>query len=199
MGTRFILAGVLAGLAMFVWGAMSHMLLPWHNANYNSFRDEDLVAEVVMTEAPHSGIYVSPMAGAMEEGITDEERARRETESWEKSAKGPVVFMAIAREGMAGMAMPMILDFIVLVLMSFVLLWLLAAVPGLTFGGKVLFVTIAGTVGMAVVQLEQWIWYVFPTGYVLVNIVDGAVRWAIGGAVMAKLGTAREKNPVVRR
>ena len=97
------------------------------------------------------------------------------------------------------MAKTMILDFATLVLMSFLMLWLLAAAPNLTFVGKVLFVVIAGMVGMTLVQLEQWIWWSFSTSYVLVNIVDGAIRWGVGGLVLAKLGTARDRNPVVRR
>ena len=52
MSARFILAGVLAGVAMFMWGAISHMMLPWHEATMETFRDEDLVAEVLMKEAP---------------------------------------------------------------------------------------------------------------------------------------------------
>ena len=199
MSTRFILAGVLAGVAMFMWGAISHMMLPWHEATMNTFRDEDLVAEVLMKEAPVSGIYIAPMAGMLDEGLTSEQKEQRMQEAWDKGAKGPNIFMTFQREGKDGMAMPMILDFVTLVLMSFLMLWLLAAAPNLTFVGKVLFVTIAGTAGIALVQLEQWIWWSFSTSYALVNIVDSAIRWAVGGAVLAWLGTAREKNPVVRR
>ena len=188
MSARFILAGVLAGVAMFMWGAISHMMLPWHEATMNTFRDEDLVAEVLMKEAPVSGIYVAPMAGMLDEGITAEEQESRMNEAWDKGAKGPNIFMSFHREGKDGMAMPMILDFAVLVLMSFLMLWLLAAAPNLTFVGKVLFVTIAGSVGIALVQLEQWIWWSFTSGYALVNIVDSAIRWAVGGMVLAKVG-----------
>jgi len=199
MSTRFILAGVLAGVAMFIWGAISHMMLPWHEATMETFRDEDLVAEVLMKEAPVSGIYVAPMAGMLEKGISSEEQDKRMNEAWAKGEKGPNIFLSFHREGKSGMAMPMILDFVTLVLMSFLMLWLLAAAPNLTFVGKVLFVVIAGTAGMALVQLEQWIWWSFSTSYALVNIVDSAIRWAVGGAVLAWLGSVREKNPVVRR
>ncbi|MBL0062538.1 MAG: hypothetical protein IPP40_13890 [bacterium] len=199
MSTRFILAGVLAGVAMFAWGAISHMFLPWHEATMETFRDEDLVAEVLMKEAPVSGIYVAPMAGMMEKGISAEEQDKRMNEAWAKGEKGPNIFMSFHREGKSGMAMPMILDFATLVLMSFLMLWLLAAAPNLTLVGKILFVTIAGTAGIALVQLEQWIWWSFSTSYALVNIVDSAIRWAVGGLVLAWLGTVRDKNPVVRR
>jgi hypothetical protein len=188
MSARFILAGVLGGLAMFIWGAMSHMLLPWHEATMQTFRDEDLVAEVLMKEAPVSGIYVAPMAGMLEEGLTSEQKDQRMNEAWEKGKQGPNIFLSFHREGKDGMAMPMILDYLVLVVMSFLMLFLLQAVPQLTWMGKVLFVVIAGTAGMALVQLEQGIWWSFTWGYVLVNIVDGAIRWAVGGMVLAKVG-----------
>ncbi len=189
MGARFWLAGILSGLVMFAWGAASHMMLPWHEATMQTFRDEDLVAEVLMKEAPVSGIYVAPMAGMLDEGLTSEQQEQRMNEAWDKGARGPNIFMSFHREGKDGMATPMILDFAALVLMSFMMLFLLQAVPNLTFMGKVLFVVIAGTVGMALVQLEQWIWWSFTSGYVLVNILDGAIRWAFGGMVLAKLGT----------
>ncbi|MBK6765376.1 MAG: hypothetical protein IPG71_03365 [bacterium] len=199
MNTRFILAGVLAGIAMFAWGAVSHMFLPWHEATMNTFRDEDLVAEVLMKEAPHSGIYVAPMAGMLDEGLSADESDRRMQEAWDKGAKGPNIFLSFHREGKDGMAAPMILDFAVLSLLAFAMLLLLRAVPNLSFTGKVLFVLIVGTLGMALVQIEQWIWWSFSTSYVLVNIVDGAIRWAVGGVVLAKLGTPRDRNPVIRR
>lgn len=199
MNTRFILAGILAAVAMFAWGAVSHMFLPWHEATMNTFRDEDLVAEVLMKEAPHSGIYVAPMAGMLEKGISAEEQDKRMQEAWDKGEKGPNIFLSFHREGKSGMAMPMILDFLTLVFVAFLMLWLLGAAPNLTFVGKALFVVIAGTAGMALVQLEQGIWWSFSTSYVLVNIVDGAIRWAVGGLVLAKLGTPRDANPVVRR
>lgn len=199
MNMRFILAGVLAGVAMFAWGAVSHMMLPWHEATMQTFRDEDLVAEVLMKEAPKSGIYVAPMAGMLDEGISAEESEIRMQEAWDKGAKGPNIFLSFHREGKDGMAAPMILDFLTLTLLAFGMLWLLGSVTTLSFAGKVLFVTIAGTIGMALVQLEQWIWWSFTSGYALVNIVDSAIRWAVGGAVLAWLGAPRERNPVVRR
>ena len=99
MSTRFILAGILAGVAMFAWGAISHMFLPWHEATMETFRDEDLVAEVLMKEAPVSGIYVAPMAGMMEKGISAEEQDKRMNEAWAKGEKGPNIFMSFHREG----------------------------------------------------------------------------------------------------
>ncbi|MCB9357512.1 MAG: hypothetical protein H6505_02975 [Calditrichaeota bacterium] len=188
MNARFILAGVLAGLAMFVWGAVSHMMIPWHDATYNTFRDEDLVAEVLMKEAGESGIYIAPMAGMLDKGLTDEQRDQRMNEAWDKGKQGPNIFMSFHREGKDGMAMPMILDLVTLIVMSLLMLFLLQAVPQLTWMGKVLFVVIAGTAGIALVQMEQWIWWSFSSGYVLVNIVDGAIRWAVGGMVLAKVG-----------
>lgn len=199
MNVRFILAGVLAAAAMFAWGAISHMMLPWHEATMETFRDEDLVAEVLMKEAPHSGIYIAPMAGMAEQGISADEKDRRMEEAWDKGAKGPNIFLSFHREGKDGMATPMILDFLTLLVAALVMLWLLKSAPGLSFGGKVLFVTIAGTVGLMVVHLEQSIWWSFTTSYSLVNIVDSAIRWAVGGVVLAKMGTAKERNPVVRR
>jgi hypothetical protein len=187
MGAKFWIAGILSGIAMFIWGAASHMFFGWHDATYNGFRDEDKVMEVITEEAPHSGIYIAPMGDMMKEGLTAEQREKAQEEMWTKSAQGPNIFVSVKREGMSSMAAPKILDFLALVLMSFVMLWLLQTVPSLKFGGKVLFVIIAGTVGMALVQLEQWIWWSFSTSYVLVNIVDSALRWAVGGIVMAKM------------
>ncbi|MCB1060102.1 MAG: hypothetical protein KDB65_07715 [Calditrichaeota bacterium] len=188
MSARFILAGVFGGLAMFMWGAISHMFLPWHDATYNTFRDEDLVTEVMMKEAGESGIYIAPMGDVLNPNLTGEAKHTARDEMWQKSLRGPNVFVSFRREGMSGMATPMILDLLTLIVMAFVMLFLLQAVPQLTWMGKVLFVVIVGTLGMALVQMEQWIWWSFSSGYVLVNIVDGAVRWAVGGMVLAKVG-----------
>lgn len=192
------LVALVASVAMFAWGAISHMLLPWHEATINTFRDEDLVAEVLMTEAPHSGIYIAPMAGMMEKGISSDEKERRMQEAWDKGAKGPNVFLSVHREGKSGMATPMILQFIAVFISALMVLWLLQ-VTNLTTGGKILFVMIAGMTGTLLLQLEQWVWWSFSTSYVLVNVVDCTIRWAIGGLVIAKFGTVKEANPIIRR
>jgi hypothetical protein len=47
-----VLGAVLGGVTVFVWSAVSWMLLPWHESSMKSFADEAAVAQVILDNAP---------------------------------------------------------------------------------------------------------------------------------------------------
>ena len=78
MSRSFLMGGFVGGVVLFVWGAVSWMVLPWHNMTLNTFTDEDKVANVLIANAPVRGIYVYP-GEAHVPGLSEDEKAKAET------------------------------------------------------------------------------------------------------------------------
>lgn len=57
---KIVASGVAAGLVAFVWASLSWMVLPWHMAQFQHFKDNQQVAQVLTENTKGSGLYVFP-------------------------------------------------------------------------------------------------------------------------------------------
>ena len=61
MTKRIILAGVLGGIAMFIWTSIAHMALPLGDAGIREIPNEQAVLSAIQTNiGEQSGLYLSP-------------------------------------------------------------------------------------------------------------------------------------------
>ena len=62
---RILLAGVLGGIAMFVWTSIAHMALPLGEAGINEIPNESVVLSAMQSSmGDNAGLYISPTRGA---------------------------------------------------------------------------------------------------------------------------------------
>ena len=62
---RILLAGVLAGIAMFVWTSIAHMALPLGEAGINEIPNESAVLSAMQSSiGDNAGLYIFPHPGA---------------------------------------------------------------------------------------------------------------------------------------
>jgi hypothetical protein len=58
---RILLAGVLAGIAMFVWTSIAHMALPLGEAGINEIPNESAVLSAMQSSmGDNAGLYIFP-------------------------------------------------------------------------------------------------------------------------------------------
>lgn len=176
---------LLGGLTLFAWGALSWMLLPWHDAVMLKMTDGDAVARAIQAATPRSGVYMYPYEEHGKEISAEERRAAEE-----RLARGPLVFMAVRKEGFAGMGGAMAVSFLIQCLAAFIASWLLLKAPGLSYGGRVRFVLLFFLGAGALCHLPHWNWFGFSTGYTLVATADLAA-----GGLLAGLALARAARP----
>ncbi|MFN2383195.1 MAG: hypothetical protein ABR559_02915, partial [Gemmatimonadota bacterium] len=72
---RIMLAGLLGGLAVFVWGSVSWVVLPWHVATMHPIPDGEAVTEALAARVTEPGIYHFP--GRAESGQEEDAVAGR--------------------------------------------------------------------------------------------------------------------------
>lgn len=183
---KFIPAVLLAALVSFGWGAVSWMLLSWHQNGMNDFKDEAAVGKVVVENAVRGrGIYMLPYKQEALSFASDAERAETEARHERAMKEGPYVY-AIVRPGRttATLADSLIAS-AVRSLLAAVLLAVLMSQLTMSYAGKLSFAAAIGFfVGLAA-EVPDWIWFELPGGVLAVNMADHFIEWTLVGAVLA--------------
>lgn len=94
MNARTLLAGVVGGLVLFVWGAVSHMALGLGSMGVKTFSNEGAVLSLLRENVGQPGLYLYPAEG-MEAGQPTEEQQR----VWdERYRQGPTGILVVGPE-----------------------------------------------------------------------------------------------------
>jgi len=186
---RVILGGVLGGLVLFVWGAISHMALPLGHAGIGTMNAErePQVLEAMRGAMSERLIYMFP-------GGDTQNMSPAELGEWQRrNAAGPsglVVFDPGPGAELGGLTLGTeLLSNILLCLLVSVFVMHLA--PGLGYGTKVLLISMMGLATVLSIEASYWNWYRFPTSYFVAQAVDGVVGAFLAGLVIAKVVRSR--------
>src|SRR2546428_13605020 len=118
-----LLGGILGGLLLFAWGVVPWMLLPWHLATLEKFKDEAKVAQALTANATKSGVYLLPNVHKHEPGMPEAkakkaeakgkkaetkrkkvevERKKAETEGMKRMLQGTFIFAEVSLQWLSG-------------------------------------------------------------------------------------------------
>lgn len=184
------LGGLCGGLTLFVWGAISWMVLPWHLTTLEKFKDEGTVAQAISANAPVHGVYLLPNPHKHDPRLTEDKKKAEEIESLKLMVQGPFMFAAVTPEGGHGMSAALIVQMATDLIAAFLATWLLLRTRGLTFGQRVGFLVAVAVIVFMSAHVHYWNWWRFPTGYTAVSFADLLISWSLAGLVIAQL-TAR--------
>jgi hypothetical protein len=177
---RILLAGILAGVVVFVWSALDHMLLPFGHMGVRRLPQEDATMAALKASIPEGGLYVFPGMD-MEKKMTSEGYKAFEA----RFVAGPTGLLVISPGGESPM-MPRQLttELLTDVVAGCIAAWVvsLTAAP---FGRRALLVMLLGVFAWLSVSLSHWIWYHFPFPYILAEGIDQIVGWLLGGLAIA--------------
>ncbi len=165
-----IIAATAAGLVMFFWGFVSWTILPWHQTDVHSFVDEAAVMQVLVDNAPKSGMYFIPSNQA------------------DYTPGEPSAMANVLRDGSPiGMVQMMVQAVIAGIVMAYIAILLLAKTQAQSYAEKVTFITTIGLLIGLSSAFMYWNWFGFPTGYSVVMLLDNVVTWLLAGLVIGKL------------
>lgn len=167
-----IKAGILGGIVLFIWSAISWMVLPWHMTTMHNFKDQTAVSQIIQANAEQSGIYFSPSYKTPQEGDAKSE---------------PMVFAAVHLPGMQpSMVEPMTISFLSQLVSAFLVVWLLSKTRGLSYSNRVGFILVFALAAGVVTDVPYWNWFKFDAQYTLVAMADLLIGWFFAGLVIAK-------------
>jgi hypothetical protein len=188
MTKRIIVGSLLAGLAMFIWGSVSHIALGLEESAIKEIPNEDQLLPLLQTNIKESGFYFFPGMGSSA-NLTKEQKAAAEKKWTEKYTAGPYGIMIYHPEGEQPMSpRQLVTQFGVEIVTALVAALVLAQARGLkAYLGRVGLVTLLGLLPFFVVNVPYWNWYGFPPHYTLIQLADKVITFFVAGLVLAAL------------
>jgi hypothetical protein len=185
--TRIILAGVLGGIAMFIWTSLAHMVLPLGHAGIRELPNEEKVLAALQTVlGDNSGLYLFPGLGVGDHPTREQEKEAM-THYSEKLANNPAGILLYHRAGARSLAMGrwLTIEFLTELLEAILVVFLLAQTRIGSFGGRVGFVFVAGILAAIATNVSYWNWYGFPKRYIAAYMFTQIVGFLCIGLVAA--------------
>jgi len=183
---RIIGAGLLGGLLIFLWGFVSHMVLPLGMMGMVEVDDakETAVIQTLGANFDKSGIYMLPFMTEAE--WNDEAKSKA---FGEYAATVPYAFVVYQPKGEDTNAAFM--RMLGVQFGSNVLGALLAAIIASFLVGsylqRVVLVTMMGVFAWVAISVPYWNWYRFPLDFTLAALIEHGVGWLIAGLAIAWL------------
>ena len=184
---RVFLAGLLGGIAMFIWTAIAHMALPLGDAGIREIPNEAAVLDAMQSNiAKRNGLYFFPGFGL---GPNPSREAQREAMKHmdEKLAQHPSGLLLYHPAGWRTfvMARHLSIEFVTELLEAFLVVYLLSLTRLTTFVARAGFVTVAGVLAAIATNIPYWNWYGFPRVYTAAYMFTQLVGFFCIGLVAA--------------
>ena len=186
MAKRSVLAGLLGGVAMFLWMAVAHVVLPLGETGVQEIANEPPVLDAMHTAlGEKSGLYLFPATGAGPDATTQQKNAAMQQYD-QKLAANPSGLLVYHPPGETGMtARRLATEFLSELVGAFLVVFLLAQTRLESFGGRLGFVTVAGVVASLGTNISYWNWYGFPSNYTAIYMLTQIVGFVCVGIVAA--------------
>ncbi len=180
--TRILLGGVVAGVVIFFWGFVAHMLLPLGEMGLQTVPNEEALTAAMKNDVRQHGLYFVPGRDMGKSQSQEEMQAHMD-----KIARGPYGFMVIYPDGRdASLSKRLPIEFGTNVLCALLAAILVSQLrPG--FIVRVACVTLVGILASIMTLVPYWNWYGFPTDFTLAQIVENTIGWLLAGFVLASI------------
>jgi hypothetical protein len=167
---RILIAGILGGLAMYVWLSVAHMS-PLGQIGVEAMPNgTDVVTQISGATGGKAGLYFAP------------DYMHQKT----SAARGPFALIAFNPSSPTGLSPAQLgLEFLSELVEAIIAAWLLSQAAIAAYGARVGFVTGIGVVAAILAEAPYWTWYSFPLDYSLANAVLQIVGFFVAGLVMA--------------
>jgi hypothetical protein len=185
---RILLAGIVAGIVVFVAGAITHMATPLGMVGLESLPREDAVIGVMKQSIPSSGLYFFHGMEQEDATLTKEQKAEAERAWTEKYRQGPNGLLVYQAQGSEPFTPAQLVGEVSTnIIGALIAAFLLSTSAIAGFWGRVQFVTLLGVFASVAIDLSYWNWYRFPIDYTVAQLVDHTIGWFFGGLVLARM------------
>ena len=174
--------GLLGGAVLFVWGAVSWMVLSWHKPTVHQFKYEVAVEQALVANTNPHGKAVYLLPASHHSGAKGEKALAQD-----KTQKKPFAFVVFNPSGYRRMKLNLILAFLVQTIGAMFVTWLLLQVGKANYLQKVSFIVAFAIAAGIVCYIPNWVWWGFPRDFTLVSVADLVIGWFLAGLVIARI------------
>jgi hypothetical protein len=180
---RIVIAAILGGLIMFLWGAVSHMVLPVGLMGMKTPNEQKAVLQAIQATAPQGhAVYLYPSLPP--EKMMDEAAKSAFSDTHKNSAFAFVVYQPTGNPASFNMK-PNLLKQAGSDTAAALVLAIVLSMGGFGFTRSVLVSVLMGVFGWLSISVPYWNWYQFPNAFTLGSLIDETVGWLLAGAVIA--------------
>jgi hypothetical protein len=182
---KIVFAGVLGGIAMFIWTSIAHMFLPLGEAGISEIPNESAVLAAMQSNiAEKSGLYFFPGLGVGKNATREEKNEAMKQEA-AKMASGPsgLLIYNYARPFAFGKALT--IEFVTELVEAILVVFLLSQTTITSFFGRVGFVLVAGILAAIATNVSYANWYGFPCLYTASYMFTKIIGFLFVGLVAA--------------
>jgi len=183
MTKQLIFGSVSGAIILFVWSALSWMIVPWPGDPLQTFTNEDAVIEAIKANAPRSGNYLAPNEPKRTPGMTDEQYNAALQAAMDKMQRGHV-FAAVRLEPFS-MGKPLVIQFFTQFVVAFIGTFLLLQTRGLSYFKRIAFLTTLGLLIFIGGHVEEWNWWGFSKAFLLMEFGAIVIGWLLASLVMS--------------
>jgi len=187
---RLVIAGILGGIAMFVWSAVAHMALPLGSIGVTELpKAAPVVAALEASAGAKGGLYSFPDRQGPEGRLSDAQYAKR----LETTAHGLIAY----RPPGTPMLSPnqLVGEFALELAEALILAFLLRNIVLHTIPGRTAYAAVVGAVVAITTNGSYWNWYGFPLDYTFTLAFTQWVGFVIAGGVIAVVYSWARRKP----
>lgn len=185
---RVLLAGLLGGIAMFIWMSIAHMVLPLGRIGVSEIPNEAPVLAAMQASLGNTaGLYLFPGLGVGSNATRAEmnDAMGHYQEKLNVNPSGLLVYHPVGAKALT--AGQLITEFVTEFVEAFLASLLLARAALGSYSRRVAFVTTIGIVAVLATNVPYWNWYGFPSDYTVAYMVTQLIGFFIVGLVSGKV------------
>ncbi|MBZ5571107.1 MAG: hypothetical protein LAO09_04415 [Acidobacteriia bacterium] len=196
MAKRVLLAGVLGGIAMFLWSSVAHMVLPLGMTGVQEIPNEQGVLSAMQTQlGGATGFYFFPGMGVGANPTHEQQRAAMQQydQKLASNPSGVLIYHPPGEKSITPRKLGM--EFLTEFLEALFLAFLLAQTSLTSFMSRLGFVVVAALMAAITTNIPYWNWYGFPSNYTAAYMTIEFVGYVVAGLVAAavlKRGSASQ-------
>ena len=179
---RVLIAGVLGGIAMFVWTSIAHVVLPLGHMGISQIPNEEpVIAAMQASLGDKPGLYFFPWVDP-----NDPEAQKNYMEKAKTSASGMIIYHP-AGSGDEMTATTLLSEFAKETVQTLIAAFLLSLSVIGAYLGRVGFVTLIGVSAGIATNVSNLIWYRYPLDYTVSFVTIEIVGAFVAGVVIAAI------------
>ncbi len=172
---RILLAGLAAGIAMFVWSSIAHLATPLGTMGISTLPDESVtVGNLASAIGDKGGLFLFPTPTGNSPSSS--------------TATAPGGFLVFNPKSPTAMQPKnLVVEFLTELAEGLIAAWLLAQTALAGYLARVGFVAMVGLAAAITTNLPYWNWYTFPTAYTLGYGFTEFAGYVAAGLVLAAI------------
>lgn len=178
---RTIIAGIVGGIAMFIWTSIAHMALPLGQIGFSQIPNEKPVLSAMQQSiGSRSGLYFFPWTDMKSSDAMAQVEAKMKV-----NPSGLLVYHPPGANGMT--AQMLIIEFVKEAAAAIIAAFLLAQTSLVSYAARVGFVGLIGLAAGLTTNISYWNWYGFPADYTAAYATIDIIGYVAAGFAIAAI------------